>query len=984
VLTLHTLGNVFIAAESGEPLPGAAAQRRTLALLAMLARAGEGGMSRDKIVGLLWPETDPERARHSLTQALYAARRALQVDDLFAVNADVRLNRQRLLCDVNQLEAALDAGDLERGVALYTGPFLDGFFLSGSPEFEQWRSVQRDQLEARVGEALERLATAAEADGDYRRAAEWRKRLSAIRPFDSSNTIKLMTALGESGNRADALRHARVHELLLKEQLDLEPDPAVLELAKQLRGSNSPTEPASSEVVREPQAAGLLPISSPVQPLGSAILRHAEPIIALPRLRLGRWRLAAAMILLVALLAIGITTTRWRRAAPEAVQPQLRQKLVVAPFRVVGAASALGYLRDGMVELLSTRLADDTAASAIDPGAVLGAWEAAGFTRPAGVPRDSVVRLAARLGAERVVIGSVVGTPERLILRASVIAVPAGQEYGRAMVEGPVDSLSALIDGLAAKLLVSQAGEDERLASYTTASLPALRAYLAGQAAFRREDYDSAIRRYEIALDLDPGFALAALHLAMAADRSNDDQQRHRGLALAWTSRDALNERDLALLVAMAGPRFPAASPAVEQVAAWRRPVDFAPNDAESWYSFGTRLFHDGALAGLPGAESRATAALTRALSIDPEHGPASLLLLHLSTRRPSSGQAAGPSLDTVLAGPLEPFAPFLRWRIASARGDTAALRRARGAFRRLDASNLRAIAHASQFDGFGLADAAHALTLLGAGTVRRRDRLDLLLAQHSVAVQQGRPQAALGVTTRLGALQLDSHAHLRLRVLDALYAEGDTAAAAEAARELGVPAGDGLMAGAFTSDTRLADLCVVSQWHLFRGDTASVEIAIDALHRAGTTNRRLLPVTSSAAVCAELLDGSRGVLLGRRDALARVAHLDSLVLTFQTAGDAITYAPILVARLYQQLGQPDRGLHAIRKRAYLSGWPRYLATMWREEGRLAQLVGDYAGAQVAYENYLTLRSSPEDAVLPQVEQVRGYSASLSATRTPE
>ena len=126
MLRLQTLGSVFVAADSGQPLGGAASQRRTLALLAALAVAGEGGLSRDKIVGLLWPETDSERARHSLTQALYAARRALEADDLFSVNADVRLNRQRIVCDVNELEAALDAGDLERGVALYTGPFLDG------------------------------------------------------------------------------------------------------------------------------------------------------------------------------------------------------------------------------------------------------------------------------------------------------------------------------------------------------------------------------------------------------------------------------------------------------------------------------------------------------------------------------------------------------------------------------------------------------------------------------------------------------------------------------------------------------------------------------------------------------------------------------------------------------------------------------------------------------------------------------------------
>jgi len=594
------------------------------------------------------------------------------------------------------------------------------------------------------------------------------------------------------------------------------------------------------------------------------------------------------------------------------------------------------------------------------------------------VPRDSVVKLAARLGAERVVIGSVVGTPSRLILRASVVALPSGEVNGEAMVEGPADSISALIDGLAAKLLVSQAGEDERLASFTTASLPALRAYLSGQAAFRKDDYDGAVRRYEAALKLDPTFALAALRLAMAADRRNDDEKRRRGVALAWTSREALSERDLALLVAFGGPGYPSPSFAPAQLAAWRRLVDLAPNDAESWYTLGARLFRDGALAGMPQVESRATASLERALSIDPDYVPAGLLLVHLATTRRSSSRPDDHVLDPALAGPLSPFAPFLRWRIALTRGDTAELRRVRGSLRRLDPSTLRAMAMASQFDGLGVADGAHAMEILGAGTTRRADQVDVLLARHSMAVQQGRPQAALDVTTRLAALRLGSHTHLRLRVLDALYAEGDSAAAAGAARELGMLTSGGLAAGAFTFDTRLADLCVLSQWRISRGDTTGVEIAIDVLRRAGATIRHLPPVSAAPAACAELLDGSLVALMRRGDVLTRIERLDSLALTSQTAGDAIAYAPILIARLYERLGEPRRALQAIRKRSYMSSWPRYLATAWREEGRLAQLVGDHAGAQEAYKRYLAFRTAPEDDIVPQVEQVRRLLAALT------
>ena len=53
-------------------LTGAATQRRKLALLVLLASAGERGVSRERLLTYLWPESDSARARKSLAQLLYA------------------------------------------------------------------------------------------------------------------------------------------------------------------------------------------------------------------------------------------------------------------------------------------------------------------------------------------------------------------------------------------------------------------------------------------------------------------------------------------------------------------------------------------------------------------------------------------------------------------------------------------------------------------------------------------------------------------------------------------------------------------------------------------------------------------------------------------------------------------------------------------------------------------------------------------------
>ena len=98
-------------------------------------------------------------------------------------------------------------------------------------------------------------------------------------------------------------------------------------------------------------------------------------------------------------------------------------------------------------------------------------------------------------------------------------------------------------------------------------------------------------RRYERALARDSSFALAAMHLALAADQLNDAEQHDRALAIAWAHRLDLNERDLTHLVAFAGPRYPAPSLESEQIAAWERAVIASPDRADVWYELGERLF---------------------------------------------------------------------------------------------------------------------------------------------------------------------------------------------------------------------------------------------------------------------------------------------------------------------------------------------------------------------------------------------------------
>jgi tetratricopeptide (TPR) repeat protein len=531
------------------------------------------------------------------------------------------------------------------------------------------------------------------------------------------------------------------------------------------------------------------------------------------------------------------------------------------------------------------------------------------------------------------------------------------------------------VDKLAARLLASQAGEDQRLADRTTSSLPALRSYLQGQAAYRAASYTSAMRNYARALELDPGFALAALRLAVTADRLNDVQQQRRALATAWSHRSELDERELAHLLALAGPRYPDASPAAEQLAAWEQLVVLAPDRAEAWYELGARLFRDGATLGIADSHQRALVAFQRSLAVDPTFQLARQFLLQLGAQSVANAGSSGRSVLASDADSLGPLAPFIRWRLALSESDSAVARHLGDTIPELGPVNLRTIAMASAFDGIGLADGRTAAEALLRRSVRTYEEMDAELALHSLALIEGRPAAALERTARMASAEPGTRTHLRMRVLDAIYAEGDSSAARLAAGELARLA-RGERVASSTGAVRPTDLCILAQWRLSQADTSGISEIISRLRTPGFDDSSAY-LNAPARLCADLIDAALVVQTRGAAALAQIQRLDALALSAAVAADLSNYAHLWIARMYRSAGEPGKALAAVRRRPYMAGWPRYLASAWREEGALAEATGDRAGALRAYQRFLSLRAAPEQQLAGQVAEIRARRDSL-------
>jgi DNA-binding SARP family transcriptional activator len=259
--SLKLLGGIALAGETG-PLTGPAAQRHRLALLALLATSRPRAVSRDKLMAWLWPERDSDPARRLLNQAVHALRQALGAEAILSSGEELQFNVGVVHCDLVAFEEALAGGATERAVALYTGPFLDGFFLGDASEFERWVDRERDRLAAGYAKALEGLAEAAEQAGDSGAAVERWKARAAHDPYDSRVVLRLMQAMERAGNRAGALQHAMVHQQLLREELEIEPVPEVQALVERLRREPGPAAGSRKE------GAGRPAVSPPAEVTG--------------------------------------------------------------------------------------------------------------------------------------------------------------------------------------------------------------------------------------------------------------------------------------------------------------------------------------------------------------------------------------------------------------------------------------------------------------------------------------------------------------------------------------------------------------------------------------------------------------------------------------------------------------------------------------------------------------------------------------------
>src|SRR2546429_443482 len=252
--------------------------RKALALLVYLAV--EGGIHpRKTLCESFWPELDAEHGRAALRATLLELRKLLERTHGPGERDHLLIERETLgfdqgsplVLDLRLVEAASKqvgrgieplAGQareallaqLEQATRQARGPFLAGFTLRDSQFFDDWTRQHREYWHLRVHQLFDALSMLYERAGDGERAIDTVSRWLSFDPLNEEGYRRLMRLRFSQGDRVGALRAYANGRAVLADELQVEPEPETVALAKRIRHA-APVRPAQLRSLLPPHAS---------------------------------------------------------------------------------------------------------------------------------------------------------------------------------------------------------------------------------------------------------------------------------------------------------------------------------------------------------------------------------------------------------------------------------------------------------------------------------------------------------------------------------------------------------------------------------------------------------------------------------------------------------------------------------------------------------------------------------------------------------
>ena len=655
--------------------------------------------------------------------------------------------------------------------------------------------------------------------------------------------------------------------------------------------------------------------------------------------------------------------------------------VAVLPFRVSGADASLAYLHEGMVDLLAAKLTGEGGPRAVDPRVAVNAWRRAGGGDDEEMTPAKALLVASRIGAGRLLLGTVVGTARQITISVTLQDAPGGRERGRETIQGSPDTLPALIDALTTRLLIVSASEERRLTSRTTESLPALRAFLDGTREYRRGNYARSIEHFYTAVGYDSAFALAGLYGNFACGYGPGAACNGRAnlLDIARSGASRLSPRDSTLLHSL-NPRHPEPALRVERIEEGERAARQLGDSPDAWFVVGDYIMHFGGVTGMADYRARAARAFEQAVALDSAFAPALEHLVHLALSTSDTTEAIRYGALYLAQDSLSETAPSMRLQLAELEGNRTAHARLSAAIDTMPRLSVFYVITAASWTGSWTSDQDRALKTVLARQGPAEERQNALTRWFKTSLDRGRPAEALRAYHELKGLSAGAARWAdENQVWAALFWDADSSTAARAAMDMSKAIEAPLDSASTVRGSQHQRACTAGVWLAAMDDRARARRAVDRLRAPPLPGDTPLRQVSNAE-CALMIDAMLAVRAQASNARSIVASFDS-VRSLSPATALLDEGTMMLARLFESLGDSRRAMEVSVRRTHhpASG---YRATSYLMEARNAAMVGERDRAVAAYRRYLAYRASPEPSLMAETQRVRAELAGLErATR---
>jgi hypothetical protein len=312
-----------------------------------------------------------------------------------------------------------------------------------------------------------------------------------------------------------------------------------------------------------------------------------------------------------------------------------------------------------------------------------------------------------------------------------------------------------------------------------------------------------------------------------------------------------------------------------------------------------------------------------------------------------------------------------MRWALALAKGDIAG---AHAIVARRDSLSTMAratIAEIPIFTALGVDFAQRVLDVPSGPSTDQNAVITDLVLRHDLAMNRGRPARGDALLDTIGTMVPGFDNYERVR--DALLWDGDTTDVAKSVAALRRKAAGGPLVANQSRKGKdpvyYGDICMAELWTLSQGDTSGAR-RTSAILTNNVDMKDSLSNPYFRVGCARMLDAQLAVMNNHADAHARIDSLDAFLRT-APQGPILRIGNVVTGRLYERVGDIRAALFAVRRRDFFFGRSLYQSTLLRDEARLAEKLGDAAGAAEALRQYVSLRTDPEPALQRDAQAAR-------------